>query len=73
MSHDLLASSKETSPNLTCWQDMNQIQEYRERAAQARRLADSVLDDGVREQLETAASDYDRMADQLEDEATRGK
>ena len=52
---------------------MNQIQEYRERAALARRLADSVLDNGVREQLETAASDYDRMADQLEDEATRGK
>jgi hypothetical protein len=52
---------------------MNQIQEYRERAAQARRLADSVLDRAVQEQLEAAASDYDRMADQLEQEAPRGE
>ena len=45
---------------------MNSAQEYRERAAQARRLGDSVLDPAVREQLETAAKDYDQMADELE-------
>ena len=45
---------------------MNSVLEYRERAAHARRLADSVLDPAAREQLETAARDYEQMADQLE-------
>lgn len=45
---------------------MNTALEYRERAAQARRLADAVLDPAVREQLETAARDYDQMAAELE-------
>jgi hypothetical protein len=45
---------------------MNSGKEYRERAAHARRLADSVLDPTTRERLETAARDYDQMADRLE-------
>jgi hypothetical protein len=52
---------------------MNSAQEYRERAAQARRLAKTVFDAALRERLETVASDYDRMADQLEQEAPRGE
>ena len=53
--------------------DMNTVQEYREKAAQARRLADSILDPAVREHLETAARDYDQMADQLEECSARGR
>jgi hypothetical protein len=45
---------------------MKLIGEYREKAARARRLAKSVTDSAVREQLETAAKEYDEMADQLE-------
>jgi len=52
---------------------MNTVQEYREKAAQARRLADSILDPAVREQLETAARDYNQMADQLEESSARGR
>lgn len=44
---------------------MNSIHEYREKAAQARRLARAVLDAVVREQLEIAAKEYDEMADQF--------
>ena len=59
---------------LSCrWQDMNSIQEYRERAAQARRAAKSVSDPVVQEQLELAAKEYDEMADQLEGGSARGR
>lgn len=40
---------------------MNSIHEYREKAAQARRLARAVLDAVV----EIAAKEYDEMADQF--------
>jgi hypothetical protein len=46
---------------------MNSVQTYREKAAQARRLAKSVMDLPMREQLEVAASDYDQMADEMAD------
>ena len=45
---------------------MNSVQEYRQKAAQARRLAEAVADFTVREQLEIAAEEYEEMADQLE-------
>jgi HJR/Mrr/RecB family endonuclease len=45
---------------------MNSIQEYRRKAAQVRRLAKSVSDHAVQEQLSLAAKEYDCMADQLE-------
>lgn len=44
---------------------MDKFQEYRERAAHARRLARAVTDAVVREQLEIAANEYDEIADQL--------
>ena len=48
---------------------MTPAQKYRRKAAQAKRLAQSVSDDLVREQLEMMAKDYEEMADQLEGEA----
>lgn len=50
---------------------MNSIQEYRQKAAEARRLAQSVTDYTVREQLEIAAKEYDEMAEHLEEDAAR--
>lgn len=50
---------------------MTTVPELREGMAQARRLAESVSDPTAREQLETAARDYDEMADQLEDDTVR--
>jgi len=44
---------------------MNSVQGYRDKAARSRRLAESVSDPLVREQLELAAKEYDEMADQL--------
>ena len=44
---------------------MDKFQEYREKAAHARRLALAVTDAVVREQLEIAANEYDEIADQL--------
>jgi hypothetical protein len=44
---------------------MDKVQEYREKAAHARRLAKAVTDAVVREQLEIGAEEYDEMADQL--------
>jgi hypothetical protein len=44
---------------------MDKAQKYREKAAHARRLAKSVTDAVVREQLEIGAEEYDEMADQL--------
>jgi hypothetical protein len=41
----------------------------RARAALARRLAKSVTDPLIREQLEMAARDYDEMADRLDEAA----
>jgi hypothetical protein len=63
---------KETSLLRRCWQDMNPVQTYCEKAAQARRLAKSVMDPATREQLEIAARDYDQMADQTADQ-TEGR
>jgi hypothetical protein len=45
---------------------MKSIRAYREKAAGARRLAGTVLDLTVREQLEIVARDYEEMAEQLE-------
>jgi hypothetical protein len=45
-------------------------QEYRMRAAQARRLSRSVTDPLMREQLEMAARDYDQMANQQDNAST---
>jgi hypothetical protein len=45
---------------------MHSVQHHRERAAHVRRLAQSVSDIALREQLETVANDYDLMADELE-------
>jgi hypothetical protein len=50
---------------------MDTDQEYRDRAAQARRVAESVKDPLIREQLEVAAGDYDEMADQAEEASTK--
>ena len=47
---------------------MNTPPEYRERAAQARRLARSTSDPTVREQLKILAGDYEKMADEAEHE-----
>jgi hypothetical protein len=54
-----------TSPPRRRLPGMDRVQEYREKAAHARRLARVVTDDTVREQLELAAKDYDEIADQL--------
>ena len=48
---------------------MNSVQTYREKAAQARRLAKSVMEPAMREQLEIAAGDYVQMADEMADQA----
>jgi hypothetical protein len=45
---------------------MDQIQKYRKQAAHARRVAKSVTDPLMHEQLELAARDYDEMADRAE-------
>jgi hypothetical protein len=50
---------------------MDWVQKYRKRAAQARRLAKSVTDRLMREQLEMAARDYDEMADRAEKASTK--
>lgn len=50
---------------------MNSVQEYRQKAAQARRLAQAATDDTVREQLKIAAKEYEEMAEQLEENVAR--
>jgi hypothetical protein len=45
---------------------MDRVQKYRKRAAYGRRVAKSVTDPLLREQLEMAARDYDEMADRAE-------
>lgn len=45
---------------------MNSALEYRQKAAHARHLAESVLDPVAREQLETVARDYEKMAQEIE-------
>ena len=47
---------------------MHSAQHYRERAARVRSLASSDADLALREQLERMASDYDEIADELEQE-----
>ena len=45
---------------------MHSAQHYRDRAAQARRLSESVSDDRLRLQLKTIAADYEQLADEVE-------
>jgi hypothetical protein len=45
---------------------MHSAQRYRQRAAQVRRLTESVLDPALLQQLETVANEYDQIADHLE-------
>ena len=45
---------------------MHSAQRYRQRAAQVRRLTESVLDPALPQQLETVANEYDQIADHLE-------
>lgn len=52
---------------------MEKVQEYREKAAHARRLARSVTDEMAREKLEGAAKEYDEMADQLSAKGERAE
>jgi hypothetical protein len=47
---------------------MHSAQHYRVRAARVRSLASSDADLALREQLESMASDYDEIADELEQE-----
>jgi hypothetical protein len=47
---------------------MHAAQHYRERPARVRSLASSDADLALREQLESMASDYDEIADELEQE-----
>ena len=51
---------------------MNSVRTYRDKAAHARRLAKSLMDPAMREQLEIAARDYDQMADELADQTEGG-
>lgn len=46
---------------------MEPIRTYREKAAHLSRLAKSMTDPEIREQLEIAAKDYDDMADEMAD------
>jgi hypothetical protein len=50
---------------------MDQVQKYRKRAAHARRVAKSVTDSLMHEQLEMAARDYDEMADGAENASSK--
>ena len=52
---------------------MSTVQDYREKADRARRLAQAITDTDVREQLEVAAKEYDEIADQLEAGAVDGE
>ena len=45
---------------------MHSAQHYRQRAAQVRRLRESVLDPALLKQLETVANEYDQIADHME-------
>ena len=49
---------------------MHSAQHYRKRAARVRSLASSDADLALREQLESIASDYDEIADELEVQET---
>jgi hypothetical protein len=49
---------------------MHSVLHYRERAARVRTLASSDADLALREQLESMASDYDEIADELEAQET---
>jgi hypothetical protein len=49
---------------------MHSVLHYRERAARVRTLASSDADLALREQLESMASDYDEIADELEVQET---
>lgn len=45
---------------------MHSARHYRERAAQARRLAGGVTDIALQKRLEEIAREYDRMAEKIE-------
>ena len=45
---------------------MHSAQHYRQRAAQVRRLRESVLDPALLKQLETVANEYDQIADHID-------
>jgi hypothetical protein len=45
---------------------MHSARHYRQRAAQVRRLTESVLDPVLLEQLKIVASDYDQIADDMD-------
>jgi len=45
---------------------MHSAQHYRQRAAQVRRLRESVLDSALLKQLETVANEYDQIADEMD-------
>ena len=45
---------------------MHSAQHYRQRAAQVRRLRESVLDPALLKQLETVANEYDQIADDMD-------
>src|SRR5437763_16919297 len=49
---------------------MHSAQHYRQRAAQVRRLRESILDTALLEQLKIIASDYDQIADDMEKSRT---
>lgn len=49
-----------------CWSVMHEARYYREKAAQARRLADSITRADVAKQLLTFARDYEEIAVDLE-------
>jgi hypothetical protein len=50
---------------------MHSAQHYRKRAAQVRRLTESVLDPALLEQLKIVANEYDQLADAMEKPRTR--
>ena len=52
--------------------DKNTANKYRERAAHARRLSESISDPALRAQMEMVANDYDRMADDIEQGLAEG-
>jgi hypothetical protein len=61
-----VSNGKKPTPRGGCFEDMNAAEEYRRRAAQARRVAKSISDPALRPQMETVADDYEKMADEIE-------
>jgi hypothetical protein len=55
-----------TSALSACWHRMHSAQHYRERAAQARRLASGISDRELQERLEGIAREYEAIAERIE-------